>query len=77
MIKEDFLEDFVTNPEVRGRGIGDKVWQEMLTWCRENDVNLSFTSKPSRELAHKFYKNHGAEIRNTTVSRVLVDRTLK
>ena len=73
MDKEGHLEDFVTDPEVRGRGIGDKVWQEMLARCRENGVNLSFTSKPSRELAHRFYKNHGAEIRNTTVFRVHVD----
>ncbi|HUD07616.1 MAG TPA: GNAT family N-acetyltransferase [Candidatus Saccharimonadales bacterium] len=73
MIKEGYLEDFVTDPAVRGRGIGDKVWQEMLAWCRENGVDLSFTSKPSRELAHRFYKNHGADERNTTVYKVLVN----
>jgi GNAT superfamily N-acetyltransferase len=77
MDKEGHLEDFVTDPEVRGRGVGDKVWREMLAWCRENGVNLSFTSKPSRELAHRFYKNHGAEVRDTTVFRVLVDRALE
>jgi len=65
------LEDFVTDPEVQGRGIGDKVWQAMLDWTREQEgKSLTFTSRPSREKAHRFYEKHGAEIRDTTVFQV-------
>jgi ribosomal protein S18 acetylase RimI-like enzyme len=73
MVKEGYLEDFVTDPEVRGRGIGDMLWQEMLAWCHEKGVDFSFTSKPSRELAQRFYDHHGAEKRNTDVFHVHVD----
>lgn len=67
------LEDFVTDPDIRGKGIGDKVWQEMLVWCLENGVDLDFTSHPSREAAHRFYKSHGAIVRETTVFHVDVE----
>jgi len=68
--KQGYLEDFVTDPEVRGMGIGDKIWQAMITWCQEQAIDFTFTSHPSREAAHRFYVNHGAEIRDTTVFRV-------
>ncbi|HUD07383.1 MAG TPA: GNAT family N-acetyltransferase [Candidatus Saccharimonadales bacterium] len=67
------LEDFVTSPEVRGHGIGDKIWQEMLKWCQEQGINFGFTSRPSREAAHRFYKDHRATVRDTTVFQVNVD----
>lgn len=65
-----YLEDFVTDSELRGRGIGDRVWNEMMKWCNERGVGLEFTSKPSRKAAHSFYLSHGAMIRDTTVFRV-------
>ena len=65
--EKGMLDDFVTDPEVRKLGIGDKIWEEMERWCREQGVNLDFTSHPSREAAHRFYLNHGAVIRETTV----------
>ncbi|MFO0882489.1 MAG: GNAT family N-acetyltransferase [Candidatus Saccharimonadales bacterium] len=68
--KQGYLEDFVTDPEVRGVGIGDKVWQAMVTWCQEQDIDFTFTSHPAREAAHRFYIKHGAEVRDTTVFRV-------
>jgi len=71
--KQGYLEDFVTDPEVRGQGIGDRVWQAMIDWCKEQDVDLSFTSNPSREEAHRFYLSHGAEIRETSVFQVSVE----
>jgi len=71
--KQGYLEDFVTDPELRGHGIGDKVWQSMLSWCKEQGVDLSFTSRQSREDAHRFYLNHGAAVRDTTVFHVSIE----
>ncbi len=72
--KQGYLEDFVTDPQLRGQGIGDRVWQAMMYWCEEQGVDLSFTSNPSRKEAHRFYLNHGAEIRETSVFQVSVKR---
>jgi GNAT superfamily N-acetyltransferase len=71
--KKGYLEDFVTDPTVRGKGVGGKVWDEMLAWCREHEVSLDFTSRPSREAAHRFYHSHGAVVRETTVFHVDVE----
>ena len=60
-----YLEDFVTDPEVRGAG--SALWQEMGKWCLEHSVDLHFTSHPTRIAAHHFYLNRGTEIRDTTV----------
>lgn len=65
--KKGWLEDFVTGPNTGIRGVGQAVWDEMGVWCNEHDVNLEFTSRPTREAAHNFYKKQGAEIRDTTV----------
>jgi GNAT superfamily N-acetyltransferase len=72
--RQGYLEDFVTDPEVRGQGIGDKVWQGMIDWCTEQGIDLAFTSHPSREAAHRFYLSHGAETRDTSVFFVEVTR---
>ena len=54
------LEDFVTHPDVRGHGVGDALWNEMLVWCREQGVDMRFTSNDTREGAHSFYEQRGA-----------------
>jgi GNAT superfamily N-acetyltransferase len=66
------LQDFVADPDIRRRGIGDKIWGSMLEWCAEHKANvgLEFTSKASRVEAHSFYKKHGAEVRDTIVFEV-------
>ncbi len=71
--KIGYLEDFVTDPNVRRQGIGGKIWDEIVIWCKQHDVDLEFTSKPSREDAHRFYLARGATIRETTVFHVDVD----
>ena len=68
--RSGYLEDFVTDPEMRGSGIGGKLWDEMIAWCKERDISLEFTSKSSRTAAHSFYLGHGATIRDTTVFHV-------
>jgi GNAT superfamily N-acetyltransferase len=62
-----YLEDFVTDPLVRGSGVGGKLWDEMIAWCNEQGVGLEFTSNASRAAAHRFYLSRGATIRDTTV----------
>lgn len=62
-----YLEAFVVDANVRGRGVGDLVWQEVTKWCNEHSVQLAFTSNAKREAAHKFYLKHGAIARETTV----------
>lgn len=62
-----YLEDFVTDGELQGQGIGGKVWNEIINWCRDNNVDLEFTSNQKRQSAHKFYASKGAKIRDTTV----------
>ena len=68
--REGYLEDFVTDEALTHQGIGHRVWKMMLDWCKDRDVELAFTSHPSRQAAHRFYLNHGAEIRDTTVFHV-------
>jgi len=68
--KQARLEGFVTDPEIRGRGIGSRIWDEILLWCNERDIDLEFTSNPSRAAAHRFYLTRGAEIRDTTTFHV-------
>ena len=68
--KQARLEGFVTDPEIRGQGIGSKIWDEAVRWCNERHIDLEFTSSPSRKAAHSFYLARGAEIRDTTVFHV-------
>lgn len=62
-----YLEDFVTDAEIRGQGAGDAMWQKMIEWCKGRNLDgMAFTSSYSREEAHRFYLSHGAEIRTTS-----------
>jgi GNAT superfamily N-acetyltransferase len=70
--KIGYLADFVTHADVRGQGAGDIIWEEMIRWCEEQGVDMSFTSSPTREEAHTFYFAHGAEARDTTAFHVHV-----
>lgn len=68
--KNAYLEDFVTDAAVRGRGVGSALWEEMLKWAREKGCrNLEFTCGRGREAAQEFYKAHGAEVYGTNFFR--------
>ncbi len=63
-----YLDDFVTDPTIRGKGVGSKLWEAMLDWGRQHGADkLEFTSHSSRQAAHAFYVAKGATIRNTEV----------
>ena len=65
------LDAFVVDPSMRGKGVADMVWQELMRWCEEHAAQrLEFTSNQSRAAAHKFYFAHGATVRETTVFAV-------
>jgi GNAT superfamily N-acetyltransferase len=67
--RKGYLEDFIADPAIQQQGVGTKIWQELLTWCKEREVDLSFTSHPSRKPAHDFYRSR-AKIYDTTVFKV-------
>lgn len=69
-----YLEEFAVSPQTQGKGVGGKIWDEMLAWCRDNELpKMEFTSKPSRVAAQNFYLKRGAVIRETNVFRVVID----
>lgn len=64
--KNAYLEDFVTDAECRGRGVGSMLWDAMLEWALAHGcTELNFTSGKGREEAWKFYEARGAEIYET------------
>ncbi len=66
-----YLDDFVANPNVQGKGVGSKLWRAMLDWGRQHGATkLEFTSRASRQAAHQFYLAKGATIRDTDVFSV-------
>ena len=63
-----YLDDFVTDPSVQGKGVGSRLWDAMLSWGQQHGAaKLTFTSNPKRQAAHRFYLHKGATIYNTTV----------
>lgn len=68
--KNAYLEDFVTDQTIRGKGIGSALWDAMLDWAKEKGChNLEFTCGNGREASQQFYKNHGATIYDTNFFR--------
>lgn len=69
-----YLNDFVVDPSIQGAGIGSKVWEAMIDWCKNNKLTaLEFTSRPSRESAQQFYLKRGAIIRETNFFKKTID----
>ena len=65
-----YLEDFVTDKDHRGQGVGSTLWNAMLDWAREKHcTELCFTSGHGREAAQAFYLHKGAEIYDTNYFR--------
>lgn len=71
--KRAYLHDFVASPEVRGQGIGSKLWEAAIEWARnQGATSLDFTSGPSYAEAHAFYRAKGAESRASTPFRYVI-----
>ena len=68
--KNAYLEDFVTDSEVRGKGVGSAIWNAYEAWAKEKGCkNLEFTCGHGREKSQEFYKHHGAEVYVTNFFR--------
>ncbi len=68
--KNAYLEDFVIDDTIRGKGIGTLLWNAMLDWAKEKGCkNLEFTCGNGRETSQEFYKNRGAKIYDTNFFR--------
>ena len=66
-----YLEDLVTDSNMRGQGIGSALWDAMIDWAKaKNCTELNFTSGHGREAAQEFYKKRGAEIYDTNFFRL-------
>lgn len=65
--RKAYLEDFVVSSDTQGQGVGSAIWDEITKWCTEHGVTLFFTSNANKKSAHRFYLNHGATIRDTSV----------
>ena len=69
-----YLDDFVTDPSVQGKGVGSRLWDAMLSWGQQHGATkLTFTSNPKRQTAHRFYLHKGATIYNTTVFEKMIE----
>ena len=68
--KNAYLEDFVTDANVRGQGVGSALWDAMLEWATAKGCHtLEFTCGHGRETSQEFYKHHGATIYDTNFFR--------
>lgn len=66
-----YLEDFVTDSNCRGQGVGSAIWDAILNWARQHDcTELNFTSGKGREAAWAFYEKRGATIYDTNFFRL-------
>lgn len=71
--KNAYLEDFVTDTSIRGKGVGSMLWDAILEWGEEKGCrNLEFTCGNGRENAQGFYKRHGAEVYETNFFRLKI-----
>jgi GNAT superfamily N-acetyltransferase len=69
-----YLEEIVVDPEIRGAGIGGKLWDEMLAWCHERGIKrMEWTSNPSRKAVYDFYIKRGAYVRDTAFFRLEIE----
>ena len=69
-----WLEDFVVDARTQGTGVGSKLWDALLAWCRSHEVHkLDFTSRPTKVAAQHFYLKRGAVIRDTNYFRVTIE----
>lgn len=61
------LNKIITDLEFRGRGVGEKLWQELLKECRKRGLEkIEFKVLTDNEAAISFYKKHGCLFDGTT-----------
>jgi len=68
--KIGYLEEIVVDKNTQGGGIGGKLWDEIVEWSREQNLDrIEFTSNKDRTAAHAFYEKRGAMPRSSSPYR--------
>jgi len=68
-----WIEDVVVDAQARGLGVGKKLMQFALAYCKEKDIKqVNLTSSPERIPANKLYLKLGFFKRQTNVYRIEV-----
>jgi GNAT superfamily N-acetyltransferase len=59
--KRGYLGAFVVDPTIQRSGIGSRIWEAVLDWCRRNDIpSFEFKTEDYRQDAIQFYEKRGA-----------------
>lgn len=67
-----WVEDVVVSAEYRGEGLGRKLINHAIEYCRENlsPCTLMLTSNPARVAANELYRTSGFEPKQTNVYKM-------
>ena len=67
-----WVEDVVVSAEYRGEGLGRKLINHAIEYCRENlsPCTLMLTSNPARSAANELYRTSGFEPKQTNVYKM-------
>ena len=67
-----WVEDVVVSAEYRGEGLGRKLINQAIEYCRENlsPCTLMLTSNPARVAANELYRTSGFEPKQTNVYKM-------
>ena len=67
-----WVEDVVVSAEYRGEGLGRKLINHAIEYCRENlsPCTLMLTSNPARIAANELYRTSGFEPKQTNVYKM-------
>lgn len=70
---EGWLEDFVVDEDLRGQGVAQTLWQEMIRWCQEQGLpSFSLETEEHRKAAIRFYEKQGAKLVPGTTTHYVV-----
>ena len=67
-----WVEDVVVSADYRGKGLGRRLINHAIEYCRENlsPCTLMLTSNPARVAANKLYRTSGFEPKQTNVYKM-------
>lgn len=62
IVDEGHITNIATHPEVRGQGIGNVIVENIISMCREKDMErMTLEVRKSNEVAQSLYKKYGFE----------------
>ncbi len=64
--KQAVIEDMVVDEAYRGRGYGEKILSDLITWAKNNAIEvIELTTHPGRIAANSLYKKSGFVLHET------------